>query len=310
MTELLVTGATGCIGRAVVAAAQQRGWHVRGLARHAPAAPWADGVEVAVCDVRDRAAVARVAAGCDAIVHLAGWVHRVPRDDGDRAELRSSIVGGTGTVAVVAAGLGARLVVTSTVAVFDQSEYGRAKLEAEAVAVASCPEVLVLRPAVVYGRSDRGNVVALIRMVDRRLGLIVGPGSNRKSMIYVENLADRILEGIVRRDLTGTWIATDEPAPTQAEIVAEIARALGRRPPLALPRWPVLTAAALADVVGRAGRAPAGPSWHERVRGLTRSTVFSGAALDETLGYRPRVSWSEAIRTTVAWYRGGERLHA
>lgn len=301
-TTVLVTGATGCVGRAVVAAAERRGWRVRGLARHRPPAPWPDAVEVVAGDVRDRGAVARAAAGCAAIVHLAGWVHRVPRTAADLAELRTSIVDGTAVVADQAARAGAHLVLTSSVAVDDATPYGRAKRDAERRARAACPDAVVLRPVVVYGPHDRGNVARLIALIERRLGFVVGDGGNRKSIVYVDNLADRIVAAVGRRDLAGAWVVADDPAPTQHELLGAIAGALGRRPPRALPRAPTL---AVAGVVDRL----IGSRFRERVAKLAQSTESPGFALDSALGYAPRVAWPQTMRTTVAWRQRHRQAH-
>jgi nucleoside-diphosphate-sugar epimerase len=289
---------------------------VRGLARREARPPLDAPVELVRGAVEDRASVERAAAGCDAIVHLASWVHRIPRGAADERSLRAMIVDGTRHAAEVARARKARLVVASTVAVYgsrpavpsDESSpthpetpYARAKLEAEEVARSIEPDAIILRVAAVYGPHDRGNMVSLIRMVERGLGVVVGGGSNRKSVVYVENLADRIVRAIERDDLGGVWIAADSPAPTQRELMSAIARALGRRPPLTIPQAPLRAAASLVDVVGiAAGRKT---FWRSRVEKLAQSTVFSGAALDEKLGYRPPVDLAEGLRRAVAWSR-------
>lgn len=304
-STLLVTGATGCVGRAVVEVALRDGWNVLGLARSAPTIPLPEGVEFARADVRDATAVARAAAGCDAIVHAAGWVHRRPRSAADRAELWSSIVDGSRTVAAAASRT--RLVVISSVAVHGRAsngelapdtDYGRAKLAAETTAAAQHPQAVILRSALVYGPHDRGNFIALIRAVDRRLAFIVGPGTNRKSLVYAAHLADRVLAA-ARSDVAGAWIAADDPAPTQTEVLCEIARALGRHRPISLPRPLLATATGILDLV----RGPSGaPRWRDRVAALCRDTAFSGAPLDTALGYRPRATLREAILAAVEWY--------
>lgn len=70
MPTLLVAGGTGALGRAVVARARDRGWSVRALVRDPARAP--AGVEVVAGDLRDPAACARAAAGCDAVFSCAG----------------------------------------------------------------------------------------------------------------------------------------------------------------------------------------------------------------------------------------------
>jgi nucleoside-diphosphate-sugar epimerase len=243
--------------------------------------------------VRDADAVALAMQGCHGVVHLAGWVHRMARGAADVAELRSSIIDGTAVVARAAAAVGARFVMTSSIAACrPQTAYGQAKLEAEQRARTEYPQAIVLRPAVVYGPHDHGNVAALIHAVEKRFGFVVGDGRNRKSMVYAANLADRIVAVLARDDLAGVWVASDDPAPTQGELFTEISRALGRRPPRTLPRWPLATVAAAVDLVART-------HFRDRVNKLTESTEFPGTALDRALGYAPRVPWPDGLHSTI-----------
>jgi nucleoside-diphosphate-sugar epimerase len=303
MRRALVTGATGCVGRAVTAALARDGWTVRGLARApAPGFP----AELVLGDIADAAAVRAAAAGCDAVVHLASWVHRVPRGDADLADLRRSIVDGTRHV--VAAAGGARLVHASTVAVYGSfppqpadertppapdTAYGRSKLAAEELARAH-PRAAILRIAVVYGPGDRGNLAALARAIRRRRAFIVGDGANRKSLVYADNLADRVAR-LCATDLVGTFVAADV-APTQRELMTALATTLGCRPPRALPRAPLLLAGRALDLVS-------GPKWADRVRKLGAPTEFSGARLDDALGYTARVGLEEGLRLSSSWYK-------
>jgi nucleoside-diphosphate-sugar epimerase len=301
--KLLVTGATGCVGRAVVDVALRRGWQVVGLARSAPDAPLPSDVQLVRGDVRDRASVEDASAGCDVVIHTAGWVHRVPRSDSEIAELRSSIVNGTEVVAHAAQRGGARLVVTSTVAAIGalHTPYGRAKLEAEEAAKRACSRTAIVRPAVVYGPHDRGNVVRLIAAIAQRRAAIVGDGSNRKSMVASANLADRLVLAAEHRTLAGEWVAADEPAPTQRELQAAIAAELGRRTPPRIPMAPLRWAARGLDLLGRVSGGQGGV-WSDRVEKLASDTVFPGAPLDEALGYTPRVPFERAIAEAVRWW--------
>jgi nucleoside-diphosphate-sugar epimerase len=309
--RLLVTGATGCVGRALVTAAALRGWQVRGLARGA-AGPFPG--ELVQGSITEREAVRRAVDGCDAVVHLASWVHRVPRDEAELGRLRASIVGGSEHVAAAAREAGAKLIHASTVAVHGsgplrgvdestpcrpQSAYARAKLDSERIVLDRDPRAVILRLALIYGPHDRGNMRALIRGVDRGLAFVVGTGANPKSIAYVDNVADRILRAL-ELDLTGVWIVADRPAPTQGELLDAIARALGRRRPLRVP-GPVLEAAA--GLVDRL----CGTAYRERVSKLAVATEFLGDALDAALDYRPRVSLEQGMRQAVRWYREAGR---
>lgn len=304
MPTILVTGVTGCVGRAVAVAAAARGWTIRGIARSRPVAPL-PGVELLTGDVRDETLIAGAVDGCDAVVHGAGWVHRIPCGERDHHELWSSIVDGARVVASACARANARLVALSTVAVLGApaTAYGRAKLAAEDVAASTAPSCVVVRPAVVYGAHDRGNVAALIRAIDRRRFAVVGRGNNRKSVVYAGNLADRLVALATARQVAGPWIAADDPAPTQAELASTIAAALGRRTPPRVPIAPLRVAAAALDGVARLRRDVPPGTWRDRVAKLAAETVFDGTPLDERLGYRPGTSLVEGVRAAVAWYR-------
>jgi nucleoside-diphosphate-sugar epimerase len=313
--RLLVTGATGAVGRSLCAAARAAGWQVRGLARHRPA-DWADrsADSFVAGDIADRAAVERAAAGCQAIVHLASWVHRPATSAHDRQTLHAQIVDGTRHVAAAARAPNAQLVIASTVAVYGspgpglcdehhppapETPYASAKLEAEAIARGLLPEAVVLRLALVYGPHDRGNFLRLVRAIDGRRAATVGEGNNRKSLVYVDNVADRVLRCLDRpAPLAGTWNVADGPAPTQRQLMEAIARALDRRPPLRVPEPAVRLVAGGLDLLTRR-------HFHlrDRVRKLSQPTEFAGGALDRQLDYQPRVSLDEGLRRTIEWYR-------
>ena len=308
MKRALVTGATGCIGRAVVSALLGAGWEVRGMAR-SPAPPdWPAAAEFFRGEIEDDAGVRAAADGRDAVIHLAGWVHRAPRTDADRHALRRSIVDGTRNVVTAAAG--ARVVYASTVAVYGSfppgpvddatppapdTPYGLAKLEAEELVRSGAPASTILRVSLVYGPGDRGNFAALAGALRRGRAFVVGAGDNRKSIVYVENLADRIVR-LLGTELPGTLIAADL-APAQRELLTALAGSLGRPRPLALPRGPLLLAGRLLDVVS-------GSRWADRIRKLSAPSVFRGAALDARIEYVPRFDLGEALRRSAAWYGG------
>ena len=314
---LLVTGATGCVGRAVVDRALADGWRVRGLARRAPSAALPAGVELLLGAVEDRRAVARAIDGVEAVVHLAAYVHAVPHGAAAVSQLRRVIVEGTQVVAEAARNARARLISASTVAVYGSrppapcdersavhpdTPYAQAKLEAERLVSRLDPDATILRIAVVYGPHDRGNLLTLVRGINRGLAVTVGRGDNRKSVIYVENLAARISRALESATVPGVWVAADAPAPTQRELIERIAAALGRRVPPRVPQAPLAWVARGVDVARAIARRP-GPSWHARVVKLSSPTEFDGRGLDDRLGYSAQVPLEEGIRRTVSWYR-------
>lgn len=168
-----------------------------------------------IADIRDYEALKAAVAG-EAIIHLAA-VHR--DDVRDRALYFDTNVSGTRNVCLVAEEKGIpRIVFTSTVAVYGFAEpdigedgkiapfndYGTSKFEGEEVLRAwyargeATRSLTIVRPTVVFGEGNRGNVYNLLRQIHSGRFMMVGSGKNRKSMAYVGNVA-AFLEGAAYR---------------------------------------------------------------------------------------------------------------
>jgi nucleoside-diphosphate-sugar epimerase len=206
---VLVTGATGFVGRAVLERLRTEAVIVRGVVRDATRALPDDVQRVVVRDVVD-VDRADVAQGTDCVVHLAARVHMMRAASADPLrEFRRVNVDGTLRLARAAAEAGARrFVFVSSIKVNGESghftagdtpapvdPYGVSKHEAEiglrAVARETGMEVVV-RPPLVYGPGVRAHFLSLMRIVDSGLPLPVGAIENRRSMVFVANLADFI----------------------------------------------------------------------------------------------------------------------
>jgi nucleoside-diphosphate-sugar epimerase len=239
--------------------------------------------------------------GCDALVHLANIAHaRVPR-----ALLWKVNVEGTRQLAERAAASGVRrMVYLSSIKAsgeesgskpFDGSEspspedeYGRTKLAAEQalaeVAARSSLRVLVLRPPLVYGPGVKGNFLALMRWIARGRPLPLASIRNRRSLVYVGNLADAIVR-CLERPVSGVYTLSDGAPLSTPELCSEIGKALGR--PARLFGFPasLLT------------RLPGG-------KRLTASLVIDDGRLRSELGWQPPIDLHEAMRATARWYLG------
>ncbi len=173
------------------------------------------------------------------------------RDDVRPLSLYEDVnVKGMANICTVAAERNVKFIAfTSTVAVYgfappgtDESgaiapfhEYGRTKFEAEQVLRAwhaALPEertAAIVRPTVVFGEQNRGNVYNLLRQIATGRFVMIGDGQNRKSMTYVENVAAFIEHSLGFATGVHTYNFIDKPDFTMDELVRNVRRLLGRR---------------------------------------------------------------------------------
>ena len=204
---VLVTGANGFVGRAVVARLAADGVAVRAAVRRT-GAPFPPNVRIVAGTDLDHLAEWRDALqGVSAVVHCAARVHRLADDDADPlAAFRRANRDATAALAEAAAAAGvARFVFLSSIGVHGAETFGRPFAAADAPAPCSPYaiskheaenelarigaerglEVVVLRPPLVYGPDAPGNFATLLRAVDRGLPLPLGAIRNRRSFVAV-----------------------------------------------------------------------------------------------------------------------------
>jgi nucleoside-diphosphate-sugar epimerase len=255
--KVLVTGASGFIGRAVVAALSGEGYEVHAAIRTSAEA--ADNGATGRAFVRGVTIVrhgdlgadidwARLLAGTDAVVHLAGIAHAGPgvaEDYYDRINHRA-----TAALAAAAHDLGVTRVLfissiraqTGAAADHVMSErdtprptdaYGRSKLAAERAVAESGVPFTILRPVLVYGRGVKGNLRALMRLAALPIPLPFGALKARRSLVSLANLVSAI--GFVLREdaCAGETYVVADPVPlTIGEIVTALRRGRGKPPGL------------------------------------------------------------------------------
>jgi nucleoside-diphosphate-sugar epimerase len=265
--------------------------------------------------VRDLDALIRAARGHDVIYNLAAE----HRDDVRPPRLYHEVnVDGAKNTCLAAERTGIRSIVfTSSVAVYGESDrklteedahapindYGSTKSLAEEVyrawAKGGADRTLVIvRPAVVFGPSNRGNVYSLVSLVASGWFFMVGAGTNRKSMAYVENVADFLVH-IVRLP-AGAYVFNyaDEPDLTMNELVCFVREEFGRGPQA--PRVPVPLAYAIAsgaDVIARMLGVRLAVSTIRLQKFRANTQVDSARAIAS--GFVPRVDLKEGLRRMI-----------
>ncbi len=248
MTGVLVTGASGFVGRALTNALAAEGNPVRAAMRQ-PADIFPRNVEVvAVSDLTRSIEWRHLLKGMDTVVHLAGIAHA----DAPIAEETYDRVNRLATAELAAAAQKAgirRLVFASSIRAqsgpsadhilteADEEKpsdaYGRSKLAAEAAIRSSGVPYTILRPVLVYGTGAKGNLASLLRLAQTPWPLPLKSFANRRSLLARENLI-----GAIRFALSSpstdreTYIVADATAPTLADIVSCLRTGAGRSPGL------------------------------------------------------------------------------
>jgi nucleoside-diphosphate-sugar epimerase len=180
---------------------------------------------------------------------------------------------------------------------YPNSPYGISKLAAELIheiwqAAGPQRRLLVCRPAVIYGPGDPGNILRMIRAVQR--GYFIFPGSRtiRKSYAYIEGLLDSFEFVMARPENRLTYNYAERETETLEGLVQIVQRHLGRKTPAFTAPLPLLVAAAKVTQWLTGGRSPLHPA---RVRKATLSTHIVPATLAES-GFNFRYDFAASLK--------------
>jgi len=325
MKKVLVTGATGFIGRHVVRANVEKGNQVRALVLPGDEAETVIkklGVETVTGAIRDYESVKQAAAGREIIFHCAAVV-----TDWAPARLFKEVtVGGAENIcrAAVDAGV-SRLVDISTCDVFGTSEaivmdetlplqywgepYPDAKIDAEKImrkyhAEKGLPLAMVY-PLWVYGEGDQTFVPLLADAIIKkelifwRKGAIVWP-------TYIDNLVDLLmLISEDKRAIGNGYLVHDGESTTLEEFCEGIAKALGV-PPINtyIPYWAAMNAARVMEFTWRLFKLKMRPLLTTyTVTNLGSRFRFSIEKAERELGWKPTISYREGFSRTMQWLK-------
>jgi nucleoside-diphosphate-sugar epimerase len=310
--EVLVTGASGFVGRPLCAALSASGERVRACVRKADD-------KIAACEVFVLGEIGpdtdwdRALGGIQCVVHLAARAHMMDERAADPlAECRRVNVEGTRALARAAVRAGVRrLVYVSSIKVngesttehaFRESDeprpqdaYGVSKWEAELalaeIAAGTSLETVVLRPPLVYGPHVKGNFLALLGAVHRGLPLPLDCVRNVRSLLYVGNLVSAIAAALTHPAAANrTFLVSDGEDVSSPQLVRQLAAAFGR--PARLLPLPVPALRTLGVITGKAAA----------VARLTGSLQVDAGLLGRTLDWTPPFTLEAGLRATANWY--------
>ncbi|ATO31695.1 N-acetyl-alpha-D-glucosaminyl-diphospho-ditrans,octacis-undecaprenol 4-epimerase [Dickeya dianthicola] len=305
--KILITGSRGFIGRRLAALAGEQG-----ITCVLHCSERADVSDSSMIRANLTAATDWMPAlqGVDAVVHCAARVHQM-QDGGEALQLyRETNVAGTVRLAQQAAQAGVkRFVFLSSIKVNGEltqpgrpfqpevvvppaDPYGLSKYEAEQallrLARETGLEVVIIRPPLVYGPGAKANFRAMMNWVNKGVPLPLAAVHNQRSLVFVDNLVDLILLSVRHPQAPGrVWLASDDHDVSTADLLADMAAALGvKNRCWPLPPWVLKSAAAL---LGKSAVA-------ERLLGSLQVDIRETR---QRLGWQPAVPYHQAIAATA-----------
>ncbi len=269
------------------------------------------------CDIRDKEDLRTFCKGADVIINLAA----VHRDDVRPLSLyHDTNVQGSQNICDIAQELGIKhQVFTSSVAVYGFQEgepdertphapfnaYGKTKSQAEVRYTQWFGEgqgktLTIIRPTVVFGKGNRGNVYNLLKQLASGTFLMIGEGQNRKSICYVENIVSFIENRLSLKESFEVYNYVDKPDFEMNTLVSLVRKSVGKKESVGcrLPYWFGYCAGLGFDVLAFLTRRTF-PISRVRIQKFCSNSVFSADKAHKTCGFMAPTDLGKALTDTI-----------
>jgi dihydroflavonol-4-reductase len=303
--KVLVTGATGFIGGAIVEDLIKEGHEVFALVRKTSSIDHLAslGVKFVFGDITDKDSLYAITGKFDAVFHCAAYV-----DSKNWKKLKLVNIKGTENICKLAVRLGVeRLIYLSSVAVVSghfqvpltedlsysaTNIYGESKIEAERIVWGYRRKGLasaILRPPMVYGENEPHLLKLILFLIKHRLFFIPGGGGNKLHLGYVRNVSQAAVMALHNENfLKGAYFVGDKEVLTAGDIYSIMAQAIGAGKPIILP----------AGVSAFLSKTP----WlGQKLNLILKDRVYDISRI-ELLGYKPAFKAQEALKRSARYF--------
>ncbi len=307
-STVLVTGATGFVGKSVCEELSASGYVVRRAVRGSDVGL----AGITVGEINGQTDWTEALDQVDTVIHLAARVHMLHDQSADPlAAYRVTNVAGTLNLVQQAIQAGVRrFIFLSSIKVngerttekpFEETDqpgpldpYGRSKWEAEQVlqtpTIQNSIEVVILRPPLIYGPGVKANFYHLLKATFAGIPLPLGAIKNQRSLLYLGNLVDALKCCINHPKAIGQTFLVCDATVSTPNLIFVIAASLGRSPRIL--NVPIRILQLLGNLAGKSGE----------VDRLISSLVINNRKILTDLNWMPPYTFEQGIAKTVEWF--------
>ena len=324
---ILVTGATGFIGRRLVERlVEEEGANVRALARSAEKATKFKqelsplSVEVVIGDLSDLESLKNAAQGCQIIFHCAAWAS----DRGTREDFfKANVIGTKNIVDAATITKCQKFILVSSISVYgfepkDGTDetfaydptsgfYSETKVESEKVVKVAMEKekfpAVIIRPGSVYGPRSGAWTLRPVKAIKEGKMFLIAGGKGLCNYIYIDNLIDAMIMATKDDKVLGQdFIITDGKSASWHEFFGYYGKMFGHNELKSLP-LPLAYLAALIMEISEKFTGKKAPISRVAIGFLTRQATYNIHKAKNVLGYEPKIGLAEGMKLTEEWLR-------